>query len=65
MVLPQKIFRLDSGQAQHLRNLKEGQSLLAVTFQSERFHSAAGHIATRGKAPCDFIGDVKSDFHIL
>ena len=65
MVLPQKIFRLDSGQAQHPRNLKEGQILLAETLQSQRFQSAAGPITTSGKAPCDFIGDAKSDFHMV
>jgi len=32
MVSAQKILRLDTGQAQHFRNLVKGQSLLAVTF---------------------------------
>ena len=32
MVAAQKIFRLDSGKTQHLRNLVERRSLFAVAF---------------------------------
>ena len=65
MVLPQKIFGLDSGQS-HLRNLVESQSLVAVAFQSEGFQGTARDIATRGgKTPGDSIRDADGDIHIL
>jgi hypothetical protein len=64
MVVAQKIFRLDSGEAQHFRNLVERQSLFAVPFESDSFQDAAGHIAAGNRKPLGHIvRDVKGDLH--
>jgi hypothetical protein len=66
MVLAQKIFRLDSGQTKHFRNLVKGQGLIAVAFQSGGFQGTAGNIAARGgQPPSHIVGNVQDEIHTL
>jgi hypothetical protein len=65
MVSSQKIFSFDARQSQHLRDLQESQSLLAVAFQRERFERAPGNISARGREPLsDFVWNAEGDFHV-
>lgn len=62
-VLPQKIFGFNPGQPQHLRNLKQSESLVAVAFQRERFECAAGNVTTSSEPLGDIVGNTECDFH--
>ena len=59
-----KIFGLDSGKIQHLRNLVQSECLVAVAFEGDCLQGAARHIAAGGGKPLrDLVGDVQGNFH--
>jgi hypothetical protein len=60
----QKIFGLDTRQAQHFGDLIERQSLLAVTFERERFQHTTRDVATGDRqAFSDVIWNAEDHFH--
>ncbi len=66
MVLAQKIFRLDSGETKHFRNLKQSQGLLAIAFESQSLQGAAGEVLTcRGKPLGHIVRNMERNFHRL
>ncbi len=63
-MLAQEIRGLDAREAEHFRNLKQSQGLIAVPLKSQGLESPTGYVTAIGGKPLgDFVRDAKSDFH--